>query len=231
MIKITEDDHARIGAAVARAETQTSGEIRCVLAAETVNGPFMAMIGGAAAALVAPPIAIALGLKPDMLTGLFEGWSAAHASAAGAGIYSTLTVYILLQAAIFLLVGGLLLFRPVRRLLTRGPGAAARVRRAALEQFEALGLTHTRDKTGVLIFASLDDHRAEVLADSGIYEKTTPQDWQCVVDALVSELAKDRPADGFTAAVGQASAILARHFPRKADDANELPNGLVTRKR
>ena len=230
-MKITDDDHARIGAAVAKAEAQTSGEIRCVLAAETVNGPFMAMIGGASAALIAPPIAIALGLKPDMLTGLFTGWSAAHASVAGAGLYSTLTVYILVQALVFVLVGGLFLFRPLRRMLTRGPGAAARVRKAAVEQFEALGLTHTRDKTGVLIFASLDDHRAEVLADSGIYEKTTHEDWQCVVDVLVAELAMDRPADGFAAAVEQAGAILARHFPRKTDDRNELPDGLVTRKR
>ena len=70
-----------------------------------------------------------------------------------------------------------------------------------------------------------------MLADSGIYEKTTHEDWQCVVDVLVAELAMDRPADGFAAAVEQAGAILARHFPRKTDDRNELPDGLVTRKR
>ncbi len=227
---ISEADYARIAEAVARAEASTSGEIRCVLAAETVNAPVLALIAGAGAALVAPPIAIALGLKPDLLTGLFEGWSAAHASAAGAGAYSIVTVYVLLQAVVFAGVAGLAYLRPLRRLFTLG-GSAARVRRAALEQFEALGLTHTRDKTGVLIFASLDDHRAEVLADSGIYANTKPEDWQGVVDLLVADLARDRPADGFIAAVDAASKILAQHFPRRDDDTNELPDGLVTRKR
>ncbi|MEI7932992.1 MAG: TPM domain-containing protein, partial [Alphaproteobacteria bacterium] len=123
------------------------------------------------------------------------------------------------------------MIRPFRRILTSGPGSVTRVRRAALEQFEALGLSHTRDKTGVLIFASLDDRRAEVLADSGIYEKTAPKEWQGVADALVAGLARKQPADGFIAAIEAASEILARHFPRKEDDTNELPNGLVTRKR
>jgi len=230
-MNITEDDHARIAAAVAKAEAATSGEIRCVLARETVNVPVVALIGGASAALVAPPIAIALGLKPDLLTGLFDGWTAAHASAAGAGLYSTLTVYTLLQAVVFALVAGIFMIRPFRRILTGGPGSVGRVRRAALEQFEALGLTHTRDKTGVLIFASLDDHRAEVLADSGIYQKTAPADWQGVADLLVAGLGRKQPADGFVAAVEAAAAILAEHFPRRDDDANELPDGLVTRKR
>lgn len=228
---ITEDEHARIAAAVAKAEAVTSGEIRCVLARETVNVPVVALVGGASAALVAPPIAIALGLKPDLLAGLFDGWSAAHASAAGAGLYSTLTVYILLQAMVFALVTGLFMIRPFRRILTGGPGSVTRVRRAALVQFEALGLTHTRDKTGVLIFASLDDHRAEVLADSGIYEKTRPEDWQGVADVLVAGLGRKQTAEGFVAAVEAAAAILAQHFPRRDDDTNELPNGLVTRKR
>src|SRR3954464_2822609 len=115
-MNISQEDHARIAAAVAKAEALTSGEIRCVLAGETVNAPVIALIAGASAALVAPPIALVMGLKPEMVTGLFQGWSAAHPSVAGADSYATLTVYILLQAVVFALMAGIVMIRPFRRI-------------------------------------------------------------------------------------------------------------------
>ena len=231
-MRISEEDHARIAAAVASAETTTSGEIRCVLAAGTENEAFSALMSAAIFAFILPPLAIYfLGIGPDTVAGLFGSWSAAHGDTAGAHAEEMLMLYSGSQAIVFALVAGLSMIRPLRRLMTPRSVLEARVRRAALEQFDALGLTHTRDATGVLIFASLADRRAEVLADAGIYEKTSPADWQGVADALVSGLARNKPTDGFVDAVGIASGILSRHFPRRHDDTNELPDGLVTRQR
>ena len=65
-MRISEEDHARIAAAVASAETTTSGEIRCVLAAGTENEAFSALMSAAIFAFILPPLAIYfLGIGPD----------------------------------------------------------------------------------------------------------------------------------------------------------------------
>jgi putative membrane protein len=115
----------------------------------------------------------------------------------------------------------------VRRVLTPGSLKAARVKRAALEQFLGHGLHVTRDRTGVLIFAALAEHRVEVIADEGIYAAAPNTVWDEVVADLVSGLKRGQIADGFVAAVGRTGAILADHVPPRGDDRNELPDGLT----
>jgi len=223
---ISLEDHARIAAAVAKAEAGTSGEIRCVLG-EGGQGAAMPLAVAAAASLVAPAIALLLGLDPEALAGVFGHWSVGHLAAADARVASTLSVYIALQTVIFAVVFGLLSLAPLRRALTPKAVARARVHEAALAQFAGLGLADTRDRTGVLIYASLDDHRAEVLADEGIYAKAPHAVWDEVVALLVDGLRRDAPADGFAAAVEKTGEILSQYLPPRADDRNELPDGLV----
>lgn len=225
---ISNDDHARIAQAVAKAEASTSGEIRCVLAYETGNARLNAMIAGLVAALVLPGLAVVFGFQPAAVLDALDGWSAGHGP--GPSVALSLGLYAAVQVVVFALVAGVWLIGPLRRLLTPKAVVTARVRAAAIEQFEALGLTHTRDRTGVLLFASLDDHRAEVLADSGIYEKTTSEDWEAVAAVLVAGLAAGKPGDGFVAAVDKAGVLLAAHLPPRPDDSNELPDALVVRK-
>lgn len=226
-MNISPEDHARISEAVAAAEGGTSGEIRCVLAQRTDDNGASALVIAAAAALVAPPVALMLGLDPEALAGLFGQWSVGHLAAAEARIASTLTVYVALQAVIFALVFGLASIRALRRALTPASMVKSRVHRAALDQFEAQGLALTRDRTGILLFASLGDHRAEVLADDGIYAKAPHAVWDEVVGLLVDGLRRDAPADGFVAAVTRTGEVLSQHLPPRADDRNELPDGLV----
>ena len=141
--------------------------------------------------------------------------------------FDELSVYIALQTAIFALVFGLLSLTSLRRALTPKAVIKARVHDAALAQFAALGLADTRDRTGILIYASLDDHRAEVLADEGIYAKAPHAVWDEVVALLVEGLRRDAPADGFAAAVEKTGEILSQYLPPRPDDRNELPDGLV----
>jgi len=227
MRKMTLQDQARIAEAVAAAEKTTAGEIFCVLAPEVSENREVPLIWAAAAALILPAAGLLAGLRPDMLTRLFGGWTVGHASATDATILSALSIYIGLQAAIFVLTTLLVSIPPVRRALTPRALKAAAVRRAAMEQFLGQGLHLTRDRTGVLIFAALAERRVEVIADEGIYKAAPQTVWDEVRADLVAGLARGRIADGFVAAVTRTGQILSAHVPVRTGDRNELPDGLT----
>jgi putative membrane protein len=96
-----------------------------------------------------------------------------------------------------------------------------------MQQFFAHGLHHTQNRTGVLIFASVAERYAEIVADAGINEKVTPHVWDQAVAALIAGIKQGRAADGFVAAIEQCGAVLAEHFPPGALNRDELPDKLV----
>jgi putative membrane protein len=224
---MTPQDLDRIAGAVAEAEKTTAGEIFCVLAPEVSDYRETPLAWAAATALVLPAGALLAGFRPETLTRLFGGWSIGHASALDGAILSALSTYVVLQLIVFVLTALVVSIPAVRRVLTPGSLKAARVKRAALEQFLGHGLHVTRDRTGVLIFAALAEHRVEVIADEGIYAAAPNTVWDEVVADLVSGLKRGQIADGFVAAVGRTGAILADHVPPRGDDRNELPDGLT----
>jgi putative membrane protein len=79
----------------------------------------------------------------------------------------------------------------------------------------------------VLIFASVAERYAEIVADQGINAKVTPEVWDKAVAALIAGIKDGRAGDGFVAAVEQCGVVLAEHFPPGALNPNELPNRLV----
>ncbi len=104
------------------------------------------------------------------------------------------------------------------------------VRRRAEREFVDLGIGRTAGSTGVLILLSLREHEAVVLADRAIHEKAPGGTWEKEVAVIVEACRRGAPAEGLAAAVADVGAQLARHFPRKDDDVNELPDDVVTRK-
>ena len=96
-----------------------------------------------------------------------------------------------------------------------------------MRQFFAQGLHQTENRTGVLIFASVAERYAEIVADTGINSKVTPAIWDNAINTLVNEIRNGRPGDGFVAAIEQCGAVLAQHFPPGALKRDELPNQLV----
>ena len=225
--RMTSQDLDRIAGAVAEAEKTTAGEIFCVLAPEVSDYRETPLVWAAAAALVLPAGALFAGFRPDVLTRLFGGWSVGHAAALDAAIPSALSTYIALQAVVFVVAALVVSIPPVRRALTPASLKAARVKRAAMEQFLSHGLHVTRDRTGVLIFAALAERRVEVIADEAIYKAAPDVVWGEVVADLVAGMKRGAVADGFVAAVGRAGAVLAAHVPPRGDDRNELPDGLT----
>lgn len=103
------------------------------------------------------------------------------------------------------------------------------IEQIARREFVALGMTATRDRTGVLIFLLLEDRELCILADDGIHEKVEPDTWTRIAGAMSDRFARTQFVEGLVDAVHEVGAVLARHVPRRPDDRNELPNAVVQR--
>ena len=226
MVEITQGDHERIAEAIAQAEMTTAGEIYCVVADEVSDYRETPLAWASGAALVLPALALLLGFRPQALTTAFGGGEIAHAAAGDATVLSALTTYILLQAVVFIATALLVAIPAVRRALTPGAVKAERVHDAAMQQFIARSMHLTQGRTGVLLFVALADHRAEVIADEGIYAAAPHQVWDEVIALLIAGIKRGAVADGFTAAIARTGEILAAHVPPDPDNPNESPDVL-----
>jgi len=81
----------------------------------------------------------------------------------------------------------------------------------------------TRDRTGVLIFVSLAERYARIIADEGIAAKVSNREWQEAIDALTAHMRDGRIAQGFLAAIERCGTVLAAHAP-PTDTGDELPD-------
>jgi putative membrane protein len=196
----TPEDYAAVSAAIRKAEAQTSGQIVCVLARSSSEYGYIPILWASALALVTPWPLI-----------YFTPWSVQR--------------IFLLQLVVFLVVGVVLALAPLRFALVPRAVRRARAHRAALEQFVVRGITRTKNRTGVLIFVSLAERYARIIADEGIAAKVHGPEWQAAIDALTAHMRDGRLVEGFTAAVERCGAVLAVHAPPDGA-ANELPDRL-----
>ena len=81
--------------------------------------------------------------------------------------------------------------------------------------------------TGVLLYLSLAEHRAEIIADVGIHERVSPDVWGHAMAALIAGVKDGRAGEGMAAAVEEIGVVLAEHFPRSGSNPNELPDRLI----
>lgn len=216
-------DHDRIAAAIADAELHTSGEIVCVV---TEQRHRYVSTGLAAAALIAFALPFgALWLGADYAALMpWRSWTDDPAADLRAGIEA----YAVVQIAIFAVAAALGAWTGLGAALTPRAIKRERVHAEALSQFRARGIGQTRARTGVLIYVSMADHIAEVVADEGIYAKVAPEFWGTTVAALIAGLKAGDPAKGFADAVALAGGVLAEHFPPELrDNPNELPDRLI----
>jgi putative membrane protein len=210
-------DHDRIHAAIAAAEERTSGEIFCVVAQEAGHYREVAFAWAAAVALLAPPLSMILGLRPSfymaaVITLLNNGWVASHVGGLNAAVATALVGYAAVQAGLFVLVLTIMSLVPVRRFLTPAPLKHAQVHARAMEQF-AHRLHAARATTGVLVFASLAEHRVEIVADEVIHAKVGRETWDRAIQAALKSIRAGDTAAGLIAAVGICGQVLAQHCP------------------
>ncbi len=94
----------------------------------------------------------------------------------------------------------------------------------ALAEFYRLGMHKTRDRTGILLLVILAERKFRILADTGINSKVEQETWNGIAAKLSGFFKTGEYLQGVSESVKQMGEILARHFPIKADDTNELSN-------
>ena len=219
---LTADDRARISAAVTAAEAHTSGEITTIMAADSDSYHDVALVWSA---LVAFAALAALSLAPAFYLGLVDRmlgqWGtrwppqSLFALAASVAIQKFTAMWLILR------------WRPLRLALVPGAIKHARVRARALACFRIATDQRTRAATGLLIYLSLAERRAEIVAEHAIAAKVAPELWGEAMATMLIDLGQGRVADGMIAAIGQTGRLLADHFPRQPNDSNELPDRLI----
>ena len=130
-----------------------------------------------------------------------------------------------MQLVVFILAGFIFSWMPVRLALVPRAVRRARAHRAALEQFVIRHVTHTRNRCGILIFVSMAEHYARVIADEGIAQKVSNAEWQAAIDVLIGHMRDGRIAAGFVAAIQRCGDVLAARAPPDGS-ADELPDRL-----
>jgi putative membrane protein len=116
-----------------------------------------------------------------------------------------------------------------QRLLTSQADQIQQVEMRAEVEFYEHGVGRTEGHTGILLYVSLMEHRAVVLADQAIAEKVDGQVWQELVDLMIQGVKRGDFADGMTQAIQRCGDLLSPHFPIPEGDVNELRDHLVVK--
>ncbi len=219
---ISPEGHERINAAVTRAESASDGEIVTMVAHQSDDYAEWAMLIAALAGLAVPALlALIPGCYAAFVLWLTGSWHNQPSTAELLGICSAI------GAIVFILKWLALRWMPLRLFVVPGRVKQHRVRAAAIRAYRIGIESRTRASTGVLIYLSLAEHRAEIVADAAITDKVGTQAWGEAMSLLIADVRAGRPADGIIAAVDVVGTLIATHFPRSQDDTNELPDRLI----
>lgn len=205
---ISEQDHERIAVAIRAAEANTSGEIYAVLARTSDDYFFAAGFVATCGILTA-----------SVIMAFLAHWYWFDIS---------LPMFGLAILAAFATAMALLWFVPaVRMLLVPRRIRYKRAHLNALQQFLARNVHITEHRTGILLFVSMAEHYAEVIADAGIHARVEQDEWNSIVATLTHHASRSEVAEGFVLAIGQAGDLLEKHFPAGAHNINELDDHLI----
>ncbi len=219
---LTDEGRASVGAAVSNVERRTAGEVVTIVTQQSDDYAEIALLWSIFAAFLA---LAALALFPDFYLGIYDrltgGWVQEWQPRGLFGV--ALLVASLKFAGMWLLQ----LWRPLRLLLVPGPLKHARVRARAVTCFKVGAERRTHGRTGILIYLSMQERRAEIVADEAIASKVDPLVWGHAMAALLAHVREGRVAEGLVAAVEKVGVVLEEQFPIAEGDTNELPDRLI----
>lgn len=213
----SEADLKRIKKAVGTAETKTSGEIVPFIIASSERYE-VAIWRGAVFAVVLALFIVALLIQFYEGWGfswLFTSWGVVVFTGAAGLIGATLAAFI--PALKRQLVGADLLDRMVHR--------------RAMLAFVEEEVFKTRDRTGILLYISLFEHRVEVVGDEGINAQVSADEWTDVVAHIIKGIKEKRATDALIEAIGLCGDLLEKHGVNiQPDDTNELSDEVRIRR-
>lgn len=193
---------ARISAAITSAEARTTGEIVAVVAPESASHLSVPVMVAALLALLVP-------------------WPFIHFT-----WMKVQTIY-LIQLAVFVGLLAALLPRPIRFRLVPKAILKTRAHRRAVEQFLSHNLSSTEGRTGVLIFVSIAERYAEIIADDGLHGRVAKPEWQAIVDAMTARIGAGEPEAALIEAIASVGRLLTTHAPGDGSQGKKLPDHLI----
>lgn len=215
-------DHKLVSDAVAEAEAHSAGEIVTIVTPRSDSYRDVALVWSALVAFAALcALEIGAGFYLPLIERLLGLWAFEWTPRPVLGL--ALVTATLKFLSMYLLMR----FTPLGLWLTPRRVRNARVRERALTCFRVGAESRTTGHTGVLIYLSLAEHRAEIIADAAIASRVSPETWGHAMKAMLDPLRQGHMAQGMAAAVAEVGKVLAQHFPRSDTDTNELPDRLI----
>jgi len=199
---LSQQAQKKIEAAIHEIETQTDAELVAVLARESDDYTYIALMYAACFALLSPLLVMALPFWLDAFD------------------------IFLIQAAVFFVLALLFRFVPLRMRLVPKSVRYWRAANMARRLFLENNLHHTKGETGVLIFVSEQEQYVEIIADRGINNRVDKDAWQTIVNDFIAAIKKGETEQGYLQCVQACGALLIKHVP-VTSSKNELPNHLI----
>jgi putative membrane protein len=206
----SQQDKEVLAEAVRKAEERTSGEIVPFVAGRSDSYPEAALRAGLLFAIISlfTFSLLAIGTNIWLPFGIPE--------------------ITMITVGCFTLGAALAAFIPgIKRLFIPAGIMQQRVDEHAAMAFLDEEVFNTRERTGILIFISLFEHRVRVLGDSGINEKVRQEEWDDVVKLVLQGMKEKQPANGLLKAIHRCGELLEKHGVEiRPDDTNELDNAV-----
>lgn len=179
---------AAIEAAFDAAQRRTRAPIVCVLAHASANYEFSPLLASGVLGLLTPwPLLMFTQLSAQRI--------------------------FLAQIVVCFAASAILMLSPLRFRLTPRSVRRANAHRAALAQFQLRELDHIAGRSGVLVYVSLAERYARVVAAESAAQAVTQSQWQAFVDALVADMRERGPAEALASAASRCADTLAPAFP------------------
>lgn len=96
----------------------------------------------------------------------------------------------------------------------------------ATHWFDKLEMAKTEQRTGILFYLAVKSHKFSVIGDEGIHEKVGEAFWQSLRDEMQQHFREGKFTNGIIAAIQEAGNRLKKHFPKTADNQNELSDDI-----
>jgi uncharacterized membrane protein len=96
----------------------------------------------------------------------------------------------------------------------------------AVTMFGKLRVWDTANNNGVLIYLLLAEHAIEIVADRGLNDRVSAEQWRALVAGMAEAFKAGRFEEGLNEAIDAVGALLVQHFPLRDGEANpnELPD-------
>ena len=114
-----------------------------------------------------------------------------------------------------------------QRIMTSPHDQSVAVARRAQLEFYQSKIKESHRHTGVLLFVSMLERRAVILADEAVAQVVEDKTWEKIVGELVGKVRADDFAGGITHAIRAIGEVLSMKLPIHIGDRNELSNQLI----